>query len=112
MASSAPNDAAGRPSCNGNARVLIRRALSLFSPTFGDFPDGFRGWVESAVRSGLAIVAREPVDAICSLCPPATAHVVASEIARRTGLPWVSQFDDLFSFHLERQRHAAWRPYA
>ena len=54
----------------------------------------------------------EQVDAICSLCPPATAHVVASEIARRTGLPWVAQFDDLYSFHLERQRRAAWRPYA
>ncbi len=92
--------------------ALTRRTLSLLSPTFGDFPDAFRGWVEPAVRSGLAVIARERVDAICSLCPPATAHVVASEIARRTGLPWVAQFDDLYSFHLERQRRAAWRRYA
>jgi len=92
--------------------ALTRRTLSLLSPTFGDFPDAFRGWVEPAVRAGLALLAREHVDAICSLCPPATAHVVASEIARRSGLPWVAQFDDLYSFHLERQRRAAWRPYA
>jgi hypothetical protein len=92
--------------------ALTRRALSLFSPTFGDFPDAFRGWVEPAVRSALELIARERVDAICSLCPPATAHVVASEVARRSGLPWVAQFDDLYSFHLERQRRAAWRPYA
>jgi glycosyl transferase family 1 len=92
--------------------ALTRRTLSLFSPTFGDFPDAFRGWVEPAVREGLALIARERVDAICSFCPPATAHVVASEIARQTGLPWVAQFDDLYSFHLERQRRAAWRPYA
>ena len=91
--------------------ALTRRTLSLLSPTFGDFPDAFRGWVAPAVRSGLEVIAREHVDVICSLCPPATAHVVASEIARRTGLPWVAQFDDLFSFHLERQRRAAWRPY-
>lgn len=92
--------------------ALTRRALSLFSPTFGDFPDAFRGWVEPAVRAGIDVVRRERVDAICSLCPPATAHVVASEIARRTGLPWVAQFDDLYSFHLERQKRSAWRPYA
>jgi hypothetical protein len=90
--------------------ALTRRALSLLSPTFGDFPDAFRGWSDTAARMGAEIVRRERVDAICSLCPPATAHVIASEIARRTGVPWVAQFDDLYSFHLERQR-PTWRPY-
>jgi hypothetical protein len=110
-----PNDSAHRverPLRRWTPLALSRRALSLFSPTFGDFPDAFRGWVAPAVRSALAIVARERVDAICSLCPPATAHVVAAEVARRRGLPWVAQFDDLYSFHLERQRRAAWRLYA
>jgi len=92
--------------------ALTRRTLSLFSPTFGDFPDAFRGWVAPAVRSALELLARERVDAILSLCPPATAHVVAAEVARRTDLPWVAQFDDLYSFHLERQRRSEWRPYA
>lgn len=93
-------------------RAVVRRTLSLISPTFGDFPDAFRGWVTAAVRRGVEVTRQEPIDAICSLCPPATAHVVASEIARRTGLPWVAQFDDLYSFHLERQRRAEWRAYA
>jgi hypothetical protein len=103
---------------NGNGasrwspRGIARRALSLLSPTFGDFPDPFRGWVDPAVSAGVDAVRRESIEAICSLCPPATAHVVASEIARRTGVPWVAQFDDLYSFHLERQRRAAWRGYA
>ena len=111
-----PNGDATRSKTRAAAKwtplALTRRALSLLSPTFGDFPDAFRGWVEPAVRSALALIARERVDAICSLCPPATAHVVAAEVARRSGLPWVAQFDDLYSFHLERQRRAAWRPYA
>ena len=93
-------------------RTLTRRTLSLLSPTFGDFPDAFRGWIPGAIDNGVEIVRRESVDAIYSLCPPATAHVVASEIARRTGVPWVAQFDDLYSFHLERQRRAEWRVYA
>ena len=107
-----PDGATGNAAGNGRLpRVLARRALSLLSPFFGDFPDAFRGWIAPAVRAGVDVVRRDGIDAICSVCPPATAHVVASEIARRTGLPWVAQFDDLFSFHLERQRRAVWRPY-
>lgn len=108
----------GPPDAQNDARAdwtppaLTRRTLSFLSPTFGDFPDAFRGWVEPAVSAGIEAARRERVEALCSLCPPATAHVVASEIARRTGLPWVAQFDDLYSFHLERQPRAAWRPYA
>jgi glycosyltransferase involved in cell wall biosynthesis len=93
-------------------RSVARRALSLFSPTFGDFPDPFRGWVDAAVDAGVGVIRDESIDVICSLCPPASAHVVGSEIARVTGVPWVAQFDDLYSFHLERQRRTAWRPYA
>src|SRR5688500_14975040 len=91
---------------------MMRRALSLLSPTFGDFPDAFRGWVDTAVGAGVELVRRERIDAICSLCPPATAHVVAAEIARRTGVPWVPQFDDLFSFHLESEPRAPFRWYS
>ena len=92
--------------------ALTRRALSLFSPAFGDFPDAFAGWVDTAVLAGVDLVRRESIDAICSLCPPATAHVVAAEISRRTDVPWVAQFDDLFSFHLESERRSLWRWYA
>lgn len=102
----------GVPGSSSRSAVAARRALSLASPTFGDFPDAFRGWVRDAVRAGTELARSESVDAICSLCPPATAHVVASEIARRTRLPWVAQFDDLFSFHLESQPRLAWRAYA
>lgn len=91
---------------------LTRRALSFFSPLFGDFPDAFRGWVDSAVDVGVKLVRDRRIDAISSLCPPASAHVAAAEISRRTGIPWVAQFDDLFSFHLESQRRRAWRWYA
>lgn len=92
-------------------RGLARRVLSVAAPVFGDFPDPFRGWIAGAVDTGVDVLRRERVDVVCSLCPPATAHVVASEIARRTGVPWVAQFDDLYSFHLERQR-PSWRWYS
>jgi len=92
-------------------RALARRTLSLAAPRFGDFPDAFRGWIDGAVQVGIDAIRLHSIDAIVSLCPPASAHVVASEIARQTGVPWVAQFDDLYSFHLERQR-PAWRRYS
>jgi len=110
--------AGGDPGSNGarsaawSPRGFARRALSLISPTFGDFPDPFRGWVDSAVAVGVDVVRRGSIDAICSLCPPASAHIVGSEISRTTGVPWLAQFDDLYSFHLERQRRPEWRRYA
>jgi glycosyltransferase involved in cell wall biosynthesis len=109
---SAENGSHGTRGAAWSPRSLTRRALSVLSPTFGDFPDPFRGWAETAVAAGVDVVRRESIDAICSLCPPASAHIVGSEISRRTGLPWLAQFDDLYSFHLERQRRALWRGYA
>jgi hypothetical protein len=85
--------------------------MRFAAPRFGDFPDAFRGWIDGAVRVGVDAVRLHGIEAIVSLCPPASAHVVASEIARETGVPWVAQFDDLYSFHLERQR-PAWRRYS
>ena len=42
----------GVPASGLSPRSLVRRALSLFSPAFGDFPDAFRGWVDGAVEAG------------------------------------------------------------
>jgi hypothetical protein len=109
---SVENGSHGARGAAWSPRGLARRALSVLSPTFGDFPDPFRGWVDTAVAAGVDVVRRESIDAICSLCPPASAHIVGSEIARMTGVPWLAQFDDLYSFHLERQRRALWRGYA
>jgi len=114
-ASAASQEPAERSASRGNGwspRVLARRALSLFAPAFGEFPDAFAGWVDTAVPTGVELVRQRSIDAICSLCPPATAHVVAAEISRKTGVPWVAQFDDLFRFHVENEPRAPWRWYA
>ena len=112
VASGSTTGSKGARGAASSPRRLARRALSLLSPMFGDFPDPFRGWVDSAVTAGVDVARRESIDAICSLCPPATAHIVGSEISRKTGVPWLAQFDDLYSFHLERQRRSMWRRYA
>jgi hypothetical protein len=111
---SAPDGVGGHtgPPATNAAGTVARRLLSAASPLFGDFPDEFRGWVDPAVETGVRLATTDRVDAIVSVCPPATAHLVASRIAGETGIPWVPQFDDLFSFHLERQTRATWRWHA
>lgn len=57
-------------------------------------PDRWRFWEQTAVRKGLAIARRYGVDAIWSTYPIATAHRIASRIARASGKPWVADFRD------------------
>lgn len=60
-------------------------------------PDQFIGWFPFAVRKGLNIIRNEKVDAIFSTSLPNTCHLVAYVLKRRTGLPWVADFRDLWT---------------
>lgn len=59
-----------------------------------NFPDGQIGWYPFAVREGLRLATREKPSVIYSSCLPATSHLIASRIARETGIPWVAEFRD------------------
>ena len=58
------------------------------------FPDEEVGWVPFAIRRGLEINRRAPVDAIYSSSGPVSCHLVAAMVAHRTGLPWIADFRD------------------
>ncbi|MFQ5706396.1 MAG: glycosyltransferase [bacterium] len=60
-------------------------------------PDRHVGWYGFARKRGLQMVAEEEIDLIFSTAPPYTAHLVASFLKRRTGLPWVADFRDEWS---------------
>jgi len=57
-------------------------------------PDRWATWRFSAVRRALRIQREQPIDAVWSTFPIATAHSVGLEVTRRTGLPWVAEFRD------------------
>jgi hypothetical protein len=87
-------DAAGVP------HTVARKVLSAGYSAFGHYPDEYVGWVEPATRYGIRAVEQLGIDAILSSCPPTTGHLVGSGIARRSGLPWVALFGDLFGFYV------------
>jgi glycosyltransferase involved in cell wall biosynthesis len=77
------------PSLRHTLANLVR--LNLF------VPDARIGWLPWGLERGLSIAREHQVDAILSSSPPATAHLIARGIARRTGLPWVADFRDPWS---------------
>lgn len=57
-------------------------------------PDRWRSWQFDAVRQGLKLIDEFKPDVIWSTYPIATAHVIASKLQRKSGLPWVADFRD------------------
>lgn len=51
-------------------------------------------WLPAAVRAGSDLIRRERIDALYSTSPPLVTHLVAMELSRRFGLPWVADFRD------------------
>ncbi len=72
------------------------RDLSLFGryPNALALPDRWATWRLGAVPCGIKMIRRYRPDAIWSTYPIATAHVIGSTLARRSGLPWIADFRD------------------
>ncbi len=72
-------------------------------------PDPRCFWVRPSVRFLKKYLEKHPVDVIVSTGPPHSMHLIAREVARLTGMPWVADFRDpwtkMFYFkHLELTR--------
>ncbi|MCX5829562.1 MAG: glycosyltransferase [Deltaproteobacteria bacterium] len=62
-----------------------------------EFPDSAIGWYPYALTEALAYLRQNPVDVIFSTALPMTSHLVANSLSKRTGIPWVADFRDLWS---------------
>lgn len=57
-------------------------------------PDRWVSWRFDGVRQGLQLIQKYKPQAIWSTYPIATAHLIGSTLARRSGLPWIADFRD------------------
>ena len=75
-----------KPSLAQRASVWIR----------GNFfvPDARRFWIGPSVRRLRAYLKDHPVDALYSSGPPHSCHLIARNLKRATGLPWLADFRD------------------
>jgi glycosyltransferase involved in cell wall biosynthesis len=85
---------------------LARRMLDI---NVVRMPDRALTWYRPAVRHGLQLLSEQRFDAILSTSPPPTANLVASTLARRTGLPWLADFRDLWTMNHSFHRSQPWQ---
>jgi len=57
-------------------------------------PDPRIWWVRPSVKFLLKYLKEHPVDAIITTGPPHSMHLIGMKLARKTGLPWISDFRD------------------
>lgn len=71
-----------------------KQSVSLFIRGNLFIPDPRVLWVHPSVRFLIEYLKDHPVDAIVSTGPPHSMHLIAREVAARTGLPWIADFRD------------------
>lgn len=57
------------------------------------------GWYPYAMKKGLEIINKYNINMIFSSYSPSTSHFVASCLHKRTGIPWVVEFRDLWTLN-------------
>jgi len=77
-------------------RSIVDAVLRL-GGEFLAYPDPQKGWRSPAARVGRGLLEAEQVDAMVSISPPATSHLIAAELKRRHGIPWAAHFLDLWT---------------
>lgn len=83
------------PICRAFAPDALRH-FSLFGryPAALAVPDRWKFWRYTGLCAALKLVKEFDPDVVWSTFPLATAHVIAAQVARRTGLPWVADMRD------------------
>ena len=89
------------------------RHLSLFGryPGALALPDRWATWRFDAVATGMSMIKRFRPDAIWSTYPIATAHVIGSILAKKSGLPWIADFRDPMAQDGYPSDPRAWKAY-
>jgi glycosyltransferase involved in cell wall biosynthesis len=71
-------------------------------------PDDQRGWVPFAVRGAMRVLESAAHDVVVSTSGPTSAHLVAREVHRRSGIPWVADFRDEWTTNPYLRYPSAW----
>jgi glycosyltransferase involved in cell wall biosynthesis len=77
----------------GEKRSLKESLAEFVRATFF-IPDARMGWIKPGVKQGLGIIEKHDIQAIYSSSPPYSCSMIARNLKRKTGLPWVAGFRD------------------
>lgn len=84
--------------------TLLKR-LKRFIKNILSVPDFAILWIPFGVIKGLRVIRKEKISVIVSSSPPVSSHIIASILARITGLPHIVDFRDLWTLnHVYHER--------
>lgn len=72
------------------------------------YPDIYGAWKKQAIQNGLKELEAHSYDAILSTSGPISAHYIANELQKCSGLPWIADYRDLWSL-LPHNKYNLWR---
>lgn len=101
-AAEAASDTSG-PSMKASFGKLYRRLVNVPDPTIG--------WYRHAVREGRELISDWRPDLLYVSTPPHTGLLVGHRLSRKTGIPWVAEYRDLWVRHPYYEAPRWRRPY-
>ncbi len=96
---------AAAPSLLDRAHGVVR----WFLKTFVHIPDSYAPWARAATKECLRICAERRIDAIYTTLPPFSSTFVGHALRRKTGLPWIADYRDLWYGDVLREWLPEWR---
>jgi hypothetical protein len=79
-----------------------------------NLPDDFRRWIPKATAAARRLAREEKIDLVFSTSPSFSSALVARQLKRETGLPWVADFQDgwgINDFLRDYYRHSVRAPF-
>lgn len=80
----------------GKIRPYLK-AVYRYYKEIKQFPDAEKEWKPYAIRQTKKLLQEQEIDATISSSPPVTSHMIAHEIRKEYGVPWVADFRDLWT---------------
>jgi len=72
-------------------------------------PDEYVGWIPFAVKKALQLIEAEGIDVIYTTAPPNSLHLIGKKLHRKTSVPWVADFRDLWNQYPESYNPFGWK---
>ena len=100
-----------RPVDPAKSSILDRAhgAVRWVLKNFVCIPDSYAPWAKAATRVCLRICAERHIDAIYTTLPPFSSAYVGYQVRRKTGLPWIADYRDLWYGDVLREWLPEWR---
>ena len=104
-------DTTGAPTGVAHPSLLdhAHGAVRWFLRNLVYIPDSYAPWAKAATKECLRICAERKIDAIYTTLPPFSSAFVGHNLRRKTGLPWIVDYRDLWYGDVLREWLPEWR---